>query len=284
MPAPGRPVSAVKVPGARSRLTSSRMRRPRDVEGDARGGQREGAALLVGGAARARPPGCRSAPSNATATSAPAEAARCTVRGRVAAHQGRPGGHMLAALRYRRAQTIVVVVLAALVTTCLVLAPLYTRALEQAMIRTMLREATVAQTGLRLGSTSPTAPQDALDPDALEQLPPGEPADLRRVADRQHGRRRAQAAVRRPAGRSAAQPGGHVRARDDHRRSLSVGARRGRRVGRPGQGLRDAGRVHHRGGGVRRRGQLPRGGAARRRSGSSGSTSRSTARTGSATA
>ena len=79
---------------------------------------------------------------------------------------------MLAALRYRRAQTIVVVVLAALVTTCLVLAPLYTRALEQAMIRTMLREATVAQTGLRLGSTSPTAPQDALDPDALEQLLP----------------------------------------------------------------------------------------------------------------
>ena len=79
---------------------------------------------------------------------------------------------MLAALRYRRAQTIVVVVLAALVTTCLVLAPLYTRALEQAMIRMMLREATVAQTGLRLGSTSPTAPQDALDPDALEQLLP----------------------------------------------------------------------------------------------------------------
>ncbi len=80
---------------------------------------------------------------------------------------------MLAALRYRRAQTLVVVVLAALVTTCLVLAPLYTRALEQAMIRTMLREATVAQTGLRLGSTSPTAPQDALDPDALERALPG---------------------------------------------------------------------------------------------------------------
>ena len=41
---------------------------------------------------------------------------------------------MLAALRYRRAQTVFVVVLSALVTTCLILAPLYTRALEQANI------------------------------------------------------------------------------------------------------------------------------------------------------
>ena len=45
---------------------------------------------------------------------------------------------MLAALRFRRAQTVVVVVLAALVTACLVLAPLYTRALEQATVRTLL--------------------------------------------------------------------------------------------------------------------------------------------------
>ena len=170
---------------------------------------------------------------------------------------------MLAALRYRRAQTLVVVVLAALVTTCLVLAPLYTRALEQAMIRTMLREATVAQTGLRLGSTSPTAPQDALDPDALEQLLPGEPADLRRVADPQHGRRRAPAAVRRPAGWSAAQPGGHVRPRDDSPQGQCPSAR--------GEVAVSADQVkayetpvgsHHRGRRVRRRGQLARGGAA----------------------
>src|SRR3954465_2949835 len=79
---------------------------------------------------------------------------------------------MLPALRYRRAQTLVVVVLAALVTTCLVLAPLYTRALEQAMIRTMLLGAPAEQTGLRLGSTSSAAPQAALTPDALEQLLP----------------------------------------------------------------------------------------------------------------
>jgi len=79
---------------------------------------------------------------------------------------------MLAALRYRRAQTVVVVVLSALVTTCLVLAPLYTRALEQAMVRTMLSDAPVEQTGLRLSSTSQTEPAVALTPDALEQLPP----------------------------------------------------------------------------------------------------------------
>ena len=79
---------------------------------------------------------------------------------------------MLAALRYRRAQTVVVVVLSALVTTCLVLAPLYTRALEQAMVRTMLRDASAEQIGLRLSSTSSTEPALALPPDALEQLPP----------------------------------------------------------------------------------------------------------------
>ena len=191
---------------------------------------------------------------------------------------------MLAALRYRRAQTIVVVVLAALVTTCLVLAPLYTRALEQAMIRTMLREATVAQTGLRLGSTSPTAPQDALDPDALEQLLPeslrtfvGSPTpstgvDVRKLP-------------------FAAQPGGrllnragmceHVTITEGHCPSAR-GEVAG--VGRPGQGLRDrrSGPPSRWGSSTAR--SAPSRGRRARRSGSSGSTTRSTARTGSATA
>lgn len=43
---------------------------------------------------------------------------------------------MLAALRYRRAQALVVAVLSALVTTGLVAAPLHTRAVEQATVRT----------------------------------------------------------------------------------------------------------------------------------------------------
>jgi hypothetical protein len=79
---------------------------------------------------------------------------------------------MLAALRFRRAQTVVVVVLAALVTACLVLAPLYTRALEQATVRTLLGNAPIQDSGLRLSSTSSTNPADELDPDALSQLLP----------------------------------------------------------------------------------------------------------------
>jgi hypothetical protein len=79
---------------------------------------------------------------------------------------------MLAALRFRRAQTVVVVVLAALVTACLVLAPLYTRALEQATVRTILRESPAQDAGLRLSSTSSTEPSLALDTDDLDQLVP----------------------------------------------------------------------------------------------------------------
>jgi hypothetical protein len=79
---------------------------------------------------------------------------------------------MLAALRYRRAQALVVVVLSALVTTCLVLAPLYTRALDQAMVATLLRAAAAQDSGLRLRSASPTEPALALTPDALEELVP----------------------------------------------------------------------------------------------------------------
>ncbi|MEP6798254.1 MAG: FtsX-like permease family protein, partial [Lapillicoccus sp.] len=82
---------------------------------------------------------------------------------------------MLAALRYRWASSLVVMVLAALVSTCLVLAPLYTRALEQATTRTLLHEATAKDIGLSLTSTSSTSSTRkdlALVPDALAQLVP----------------------------------------------------------------------------------------------------------------
>lgn len=79
---------------------------------------------------------------------------------------------MLALLRYRRAQAVVVVVLAALVTTCLVLAPLYTRALEQATVATMLRGAAAEQTGLRLASSSSTEASLAVPPEALAAIVP----------------------------------------------------------------------------------------------------------------
>ena len=85
---------------------------------------------------------------------------------------------MLAALRYRRAQSFVLVVLSALVTTCLVIAPLYTRALEQATVRTLLGSATTEQAGLRLSSYSSTAPSLPLDPDQLAALVPAAQQDL----------------------------------------------------------------------------------------------------------
>lgn len=79
---------------------------------------------------------------------------------------------MLAALRYRWANSLVVMVLSALVSTCLVLAPLYTRALEQATTRTLLAEARPQDSGLSLTSTSSTTPTVVLTPDALTQLVP----------------------------------------------------------------------------------------------------------------
>ncbi len=81
---------------------------------------------------------------------------------------------MLAALRYRRATSLVVVVLSALVSTCLVLAPLYTRALGQATTATLLDAAPARDRGLSLTSTSATTPSLALTPEALTQLVPPE--------------------------------------------------------------------------------------------------------------
>ena len=79
---------------------------------------------------------------------------------------------MRAALRYRRVQGLVIVVLSALVTLCLVLAPLYTRALDQALVRTLLSDAAPQTTGLQLTSFSPTEPVLTLPPDALAGLVP----------------------------------------------------------------------------------------------------------------
>lgn len=79
---------------------------------------------------------------------------------------------MRAALRYRRAQALVVAVLSALVTMCLVIAPLYTRALEQAMVGTALREAPAERSGLRLVSTSTTDRNLAVPSDDLTALVP----------------------------------------------------------------------------------------------------------------
>lgn len=79
---------------------------------------------------------------------------------------------MLAALRYRRAQALVLLVLSALVTTCLVLAPLYTRALEQATTATLLGEATVQESGLRLASSNSNDASLAMSVEELQDLVP----------------------------------------------------------------------------------------------------------------
>ncbi|GAA4724337.1 hypothetical protein GCM10025782_22930 [Pedococcus ginsenosidimutans] len=55
---------------------------------------------------------------------------------------------MWAAIRYRRAQAIVLVLLATLVTACATFAPLYERALEQSLLRSAIDGAPVADTAL----------------------------------------------------------------------------------------------------------------------------------------
>ena len=70
---------------------------------------------------------------------------------------------MWAAIRYRRAQAVVLVLLSTLVATCAVFAPLYQRALEQSLLRTSISAASVADTALVVrsgrGDGQPDVPQ-----------------------------------------------------------------------------------------------------------------------------
>jgi hypothetical protein len=73
---------------------------------------------------------------------------------------------MWAAIRYRRAQAAVLVLLSALIATCAVFAPLYQRALEQALLRTSISSASIADTALVVragrGTANPSFPSAAL--------------------------------------------------------------------------------------------------------------------------
>ena len=73
---------------------------------------------------------------------------------------------MWAAIRYRRAQAVVLVLLATLVATCAVFAPLYQRALEQSLLRSSISSASVADTALVVrsgrGTANPTFRSGAL--------------------------------------------------------------------------------------------------------------------------
>jgi hypothetical protein len=78
---------------------------------------------------------------------------------------------MWAAIRYRRVQAAVLVLLAALVTTCAVFAPLYERGLEQALLHGALDDALPADTALVVkAGRNPTNPDFAPE-DMLANVP-----------------------------------------------------------------------------------------------------------------
>ena len=80
---------------------------------------------------------------------------------------------MWAAIRYRRAQAVVLVLLSTLVTACAVFAPLYERALEQSLLRSAVDGAPVADTALvARGGRSAVNPE--LRPADLASAVPGQ--------------------------------------------------------------------------------------------------------------
>ena len=78
-----------------------------------------------------------------------------------------------AAVRYRRSQSVALVLVAALVTTCAVFAPLFVRTLEQGLLRARLVERDVADTTVLVRSSrTPTDP--TLTPGDLADVVPAE--------------------------------------------------------------------------------------------------------------
>lgn len=78
---------------------------------------------------------------------------------------------MWAAIRYRRAQAVVLVLLSALIATCAVFAPLYQRALEQSLLRTSINAASVADTALVVRSGRGTTNPDFGSADLAGNVP-----------------------------------------------------------------------------------------------------------------
>jgi putative ABC transport system permease protein len=78
---------------------------------------------------------------------------------------------MWAAIRYRRTQAVVLVLLSALIATCAVFAPLYQRALEQALLRTSISSASVADTALVVRSGRGTANPTFVSSDLSGNVP-----------------------------------------------------------------------------------------------------------------
>ena len=79
---------------------------------------------------------------------------------------------MWAAIRYRRTQAAVLVLLAALIATCAVFAPLYQRALEQSLLRTSVVAASVADTSLVVRGGRGAANPGMTSADLVDNVPP----------------------------------------------------------------------------------------------------------------
>jgi putative ABC transport system permease protein len=78
-----------------------------------------------------------------------------------------------AAVRHRRSQSLVLVVVSALVTTCAVFAPLFVRTLEQGLLQAGLQQRDVADTTVVVRAAR-TAQDPALSPDDLRAVMPEE--------------------------------------------------------------------------------------------------------------
>jgi hypothetical protein len=85
-----------------------------------------------------------------------------------------------AAIRYRRAQALVLVLLSAMVATCAVFAPLYQRALQQGQLRQAVNEASVVDTALVVRAGRNPANPDFGSLALAQNVPPG----LARLYDR----------------------------------------------------------------------------------------------------
>ena len=75
---------------------------------------------------------------------------------------------MWLAIRYRRLQTLVLLVLSALITACAVLAPLYDRAMQQALTRLTVDAAGISDTAVQVRSSS----RYEYGPELADQPPP----------------------------------------------------------------------------------------------------------------
>ena len=78
-----------------------------------------------------------------------------------------------AAVRYRRSQSIALVLVSALVTTCAVFAPMFVRTLEQGLLRARLVERDVADTTVLLRAVRTTADPSTTPGDIATAMPSG---------------------------------------------------------------------------------------------------------------